>query len=612
MRRSGWSARNVALTSSSFSPTLPTAWTSPTRVSSAWTLLNLWTLRVAGHESVVVTDYDAAGSIILRTSPFADRFAALSVEDQRLEENGLASSQDTVLTSGVYATTGRAIANTVNAEPYTINALDAAYALLTPTNRPSPTMDGMRDLPAGATPSLAGGFEELIEAMTVAGGNALRESFRQKYRDYMTIRPATWSRYLHLARTTSAEDRLSTLGQTFVDMHDHMFGTTESNKRNDFMQLFADWTNTQNPSERNYILPLLYPSTTHPAYVSAHAAVYGAFATVMKALVHTENVDGTPKAWPSELYVATTDSLSLISLSNATTTYVREINKMAYGYAVARMHAGQHTRSETERGLILGQEVALHYLSARACLATFDGLATSRVELFDGSYWEILCEEVRPLARPHPPPPPSSSSSSTPSPSRPPSSPPFPGDTNKTLLQTLDTADITGSPGEFGRLTPKPYLSLTFNAPVEVNEIQLVQRQMSYGDSCTKSATITLFDENDVETEYTVAYGLPSEDGVGGTLLTTFEEDTFGRHPQAEHVSVALGTASMMVSKIVYTVHAIYPYAPPAGNSDSEVAVTMRPLANHSPSSIGQTMGFTTRGPWTLGSRTCESCSMAR
>ena len=139
------------------------------------------------------------------------------------------------------------------------------------------------------------------------------------------------------------------------------------------------------------LLPVAFPEgcPTHPSYPSAHACNAGACATILKAFFDTDYV--LPRA-----VEATADGTALQPWQGAPLTLGNEINKLAGNIALARDAAGVHYRSDSIRGLLVGEQQALGLLSdySRTYNERFDGFIVTK---FDGGKVKIAGGELRPL-----------------------------------------------------------------------------------------------------------------------------------------------------------------------------------------------------------------------
>jgi hypothetical protein len=139
------------------------------------------------------------------------------------------------------------------------------------------------------------------------------------------------------------------------------------------------------------LLPLAFPEgcPTHPSYPAAHGANAGACATILKAFFDADYVLPHPVE-------ATADGAALEPWRGAGLTLGNEIDKLAGNIALGRDAAGVHYRSDSVRGLFVGEQQALGLLRdySRTYNERFDGFI---VRKFSGDRVRILNGEVRPL-----------------------------------------------------------------------------------------------------------------------------------------------------------------------------------------------------------------------
>src|SRR5262249_12530142 len=139
------------------------------------------------------------------------------------------------------------------------------------------------------------------------------------------------------------------------------------------------------------LLPLACPEgcPTHPSYPAAHACNAGACATILKAFFDADYV------LPHAVEV-TADGAALEPWRGAPLTLGNEIDKLAGNIALGRDAAGVHYRSDSMRGLFVGEQQALGLLReySRTYNERFDGFI---VRKFNGDRVKIASGEVRPL-----------------------------------------------------------------------------------------------------------------------------------------------------------------------------------------------------------------------
>jgi len=111
-----------------------------------------------------------------------------------------------------------------------------------------------------------------------------------------------------------------------------------------------------NPAYDTYLLSQMFPeaSPTHPSWPSGHATIAGACATVLKASFD----DTRPIIDPDSPPLHPQD----YAPGGAKLTVGGELDKLASNIAFGRNFAGVHYRSDGEHGILIGEEVAIHYL----------------------------------------------------------------------------------------------------------------------------------------------------------------------------------------------------------------------------------------------------------
>jgi len=139
------------------------------------------------------------------------------------------------------------------------------------------------------------------------------------------------------------------------------------------------------------LLPVAFPEgcPTHPSYPSAHACNAGACATILKAFFDTDYVLPHPVE-------AVADGSALEPWRGAALTLGNEIDKLASNIALGRDAAGVHYRSDSVRGLLVGEQQALGLLRdySRTYNERFDGFV---VRKFGGGKVRIVSGAISPL-----------------------------------------------------------------------------------------------------------------------------------------------------------------------------------------------------------------------
>jgi len=139
------------------------------------------------------------------------------------------------------------------------------------------------------------------------------------------------------------------------------------------------------------LLPVAFPEgcPTHPSYPSAHACNAGACATILKAFFDPDYVLSHPVE-------STADGSALEPWRGADLTLGNEIDKLANNIALGRDAAGVHYRSDSVRGLFVGEQQALWLLRdySRTYNERFDGFV---VRKFNGDRVKIMNGELEPF-----------------------------------------------------------------------------------------------------------------------------------------------------------------------------------------------------------------------
>ena len=125
---------------------------------------------------------------------------------------------------------------------------------------------------------------------------------------------------------------------------------------------------------------------THPSYPSAHACNAGACATILKAFFDPYYVLPSPVQ-------ATAYGIALEPWQGSALTLGNEIDELASNIALGRDAAGVHYRSDSIRGLYVGEEQVIWLLRdySRTYNEHFDGFV---VRKFSGDKVKITGGEV--------------------------------------------------------------------------------------------------------------------------------------------------------------------------------------------------------------------------
>lgn len=176
--------------------------------------------------------------------------------------------------------------------------------------------------------------------------HALKAAWVQKWRKHLRARPEVMA-----ARIVKEENGVISAGTVHSDIFTIGAATLAAVKAQ----------NVANGGDNEAFLPLQIAegSPTHPSYPAGHAAIAGACATLLKLYF-------ADAAWSSlgETVVESLDGSSLDTYAGgdeAGMTIHGEINKLASNMSIGRNMVGVHYRSDGDKGLELGEKVAIQY-----------------------------------------------------------------------------------------------------------------------------------------------------------------------------------------------------------------------------------------------------------
>ncbi len=212
---------------------------------------------------------------------------------------------------------------------------------------------------------------------------AFKAAWVQKWRSFIRLRPEAMAGLVELERNRSSPLSTSTVHDVLEDTAaDDVVSVVEEYNERQAEYGFVDAD--ENPGTA--LLGQMYPegSPTHPAYPSGHATTAGACVTVLKALFDdqapiTETgmrpVDIDPEDPTSHVFI---DRGEHADPAIEEMTVGTELDKLASNISHARMFGGVHFRSDGERGMRLGEKVAIEFLQ--------DHLREYPEDDFDGAF----------------------------------------------------------------------------------------------------------------------------------------------------------------------------------------------------------------------------------
>ena len=226
-----------------------------------------------------------------------------------------------------------------------------------------------------------------VDAFALVGAvsyEAFKAAWAQKWRSFRRLRPEAMAGLLELKRDRST-DRIDgvpvddTLGERAPqDVIRVVERYNDRQRAYNFLPSNADADTA--------LLGQLYPegSPTHPAYPSGHATMAGAGVTVLKAIFDdTQPITATGMR---PVGIDPEDPTGHVFLDRGVhadpavseMTVGSELDKLASNIAHARMFGGVHFRTDGERGIRLGEQVALRFLQ--------DHLRSYPESDFDGAF----------------------------------------------------------------------------------------------------------------------------------------------------------------------------------------------------------------------------------
>jgi len=210
------------------------------------------------------------------------------------------------------------------------------------------------------SPFLSLGPAMILSHVAAVIESALKAAWHQKWNVHMRLRPEAMASRVHF--------------QDIVD--------TDYSLHADLMSS-ATVAAIKAANGTTALLPLQYPegSPTHPSYPAGHAVVAGASVTVLKAFFdESTSVSSLFTVNHSE----DGDSLIAYSGSSAGMTVGTELNKLGANIAIGRNWAGVHYRSDGDKGMELGEKIAIQYL--KDVKASYnESFAGFNLTKFDGS-----------------------------------------------------------------------------------------------------------------------------------------------------------------------------------------------------------------------------------
>ncbi|MEX0939952.1 MAG: hypothetical protein WDZ41_01175, partial [Candidatus Babeliales bacterium] len=223
---------------------------------------------------------------------------------------------------------------------------------------------------------------------------ALKHAWAHKWRGNRKLRPEAMAGLIHRAETTSTNlYNLSSL--LFNDLAG--FNVLAWTRNRNEQQAFIPNNPLPINEAQTYLLGLVYPegSPAHPSYPAGHATIAGACSTIIKAFI---NDQALIKDYIAPVKPNPADPIQLISLTDMegadALTVGSELDKLASNIALARDFAGVHYRSDGDKGILLGEKIALNYLRDHARIYTEQGFNGFELTKRNGQRVRITDEQI--------------------------------------------------------------------------------------------------------------------------------------------------------------------------------------------------------------------------
>lgn len=263
-------------------------------------------------------------------------------------------------TEAKFIFSGRALAETVHNDAiyqFYYQAANILMGLEVPLN---PTIPKYQNQVPFVT---AGGPPAIICAIAKCAQLALEHAWYWKWRRYRRLRPEVYSLWIDNVKS----GRVANTDNYDIDSIILNNGILEDVKEINDMWLGTD--------EGGYTLPQCFMegSPVHPSYPAGHSTVAGACSTILKIFFDSDKswasipgvMSGSLTGGIMGVVEASADGSTLKTYSGSTTalTVATEINKLGQNVATGRNIAGVHYFTDGRNGMLLGQEIAVRYMS---------------------------------------------------------------------------------------------------------------------------------------------------------------------------------------------------------------------------------------------------------
>lgn len=242
---------------------------------------------------------------------------------------------------------------------------------------------------------VSSGPVEMFSVMAEASHEAIKTVWAHKWLAHRSLRPEAFAALVHRAKTTGVNEfglHASLFDQDLLDW------VIAHNQRQADASIVTDMRDRLTMQQAStYLLSQEYPeaSPLHPAFLSGHAGIAGACATVLKAYFN-----GNAKIASFMNPVKPNgDGSSLVNLTDAEgaqeLTVNSELHKLASNACLgSRNAAGIHYRCDADMGCLLGEQVAIQWLMDQVRKHREEKFIGFEITKFDGTKIRITKDSV--------------------------------------------------------------------------------------------------------------------------------------------------------------------------------------------------------------------------
>ncbi len=240
---------------------------------------------------------------------------------------------------------------------------------------------------------------DVYSALFDVVNEALKHAWAHKWRAQRVLRPDAFAGLVHKAKVTDTNP--NNLYSTFFATYQTPAGKINLlnwvKSYNSIQETNAVQDPLTPPAAETYLLSQMFPdgAPAHPSYPSGHGTLSGACITVIKAFFNDDELiknHVTPKK-PDPADATQLVNVSVHEGSNLLTVG-GELNKLACNVAMGRNFAGIHYRMDALEGILIGEQVALHYLQDHARMYNEQGFTGFELTTFQGQRVRVTADAI--------------------------------------------------------------------------------------------------------------------------------------------------------------------------------------------------------------------------